>query len=147
MNHQNGGATRPKPFHPETVEDKDESPPKHVPITIATYNICSGRAGRLELALRAADQMNLDLGILTETKLTDGVYTRNSSGYQVTATDAPSAHQGGIALFYRDSEYWQVESVVKHGPNVISFELVSGWRRTPMIGGYIPPPPPPPPPQ
>jgi len=139
MNHQNGGATCPKPLRPETVEDKDESPPKHVPITIATYNICSGRAGRLELALRAADQMNLDLGILTETKLTDGVYTRNSSGYQVTATDAPSAHQGGVALFYRDSEYWQVESVVKHGPNVISFELVSGWRRTPMIGGYIPP--------
>lgn len=139
MSSRNGGATGPTPNRPDSVEDRDESPPKHVPITIATYNICSGRKGRLELALRAAAQMNLDLGILTETKLTDGIYTRNSSGYQVVATDAPSKHQGGIALFYRESEYWQVESLVKHGPNVISFELVSGRRRTPMIGGYIPP--------
>ena len=92
------------------------------------------------MALWATDQMKLDLDILMETKLMDGAYTRNSLGYQVTATNAPSTHQGGVALFYHELEYWQVESVVKHGPNVISFELlVSGQQHTPIIGGYIPP--------
>ena len=60
-------------------------------------------------------------------------------GDQVTATNAPSTHQGGVALIYCESEYWQVKSVMKHGPNVISFELVSGQWHTPIIGGYIPP--------
>jgi len=121
------------------LDATEDTRPKQVPITFATYNIRNGRASRLEMALRAASQMQLDFGILTETKLTDGIYTRSSAGYSVVATDAPSKHQGGIALFYRESEYWQVESIVKHGPNVISFELVSGSRRTPIVGGYIPP--------
>jgi hypothetical protein len=42
-------------------------------IRIATYNIRSGRAGRLEMALRAMNQMNVDIGILMEAKLTDGI--------------------------------------------------------------------------
>jgi len=127
MNHQNGGTTGSSLLCPKTVEDEDESPPKHVPITVAKCNICSGHAGCLdEVALQAADQMNLDLGILMETKLTDDVHARSSLGHQVTATGAPSAHQRGVALFFRESQRWQVESVVKHGPNVVSFELVSG---------------------
>ena len=68
-------------------------------ITVATYNICSGRNGGLESALRAMDSIGADLGILLETKVTDGIYTQNSSGYSVVASNAPSAHQGGIALF------------------------------------------------
>ena len=139
MCHPHDAATAAPPGHPDLVEPTNEPPPKHVPITIAMYNICSGRAGCLEMALQATDQMKLDLGILMETKLMDGIYTRNSLGYQATATNAPSTHQGGIALFYCESEYWQVKLVMKHGPNVTSFELVSGWQRTPIIGGYIPP--------
>ena len=119
--------------------EPNDTLPKHAPITFATYNICNGRNSRLEMALRAAREMQLDFGLLTEVKMTEGIYTRSCEGYAVTATDAASKHQGGVALFYRESEYWQIESVVKHGPNVISFELVSGWRRTPVVGGYIPP--------
>ena len=48
-------------------------------IKLATYNIQSGRGGRLEMALREMAIMNIDAGILTETKLTDGIYTRFSS--------------------------------------------------------------------
>lgn len=108
-------------------------------ICIATFNIRSGRAGRLELALRSMEQMNVDLGILTEAKLTDGIYTRFSSGYHVCATTARSHSQGGIALFYRDSPYWQVESVKRYGPNVMSFQLVTGGIRIAAVGAYIPP--------
>ena len=47
-----------------------------VPIRFGTYNICTGRKGGLEAALRGMSQANMDLGILQETKLTYGVYTR-----------------------------------------------------------------------
>jgi hypothetical protein len=108
-------------------------------ITLATYNIRSGRNGRLETALRAMDQMKVDLGILTEAKLTDGIYTRCSSGYSVVATSARVHNQGGVALFYKNSPDWQIESVRYHGPNVISFQLVAASRRWGVVGAYIPP--------
>lgn len=108
-------------------------------IRLATYNICSGRNGRLETALRAMGQMKVDLGILTEAKLTDGIYTRFSSGYNVVATSARVHNQGGVALFYKNSPDWQVESVRYHGPNVISFQLVAASRRWGVVGAYIPP--------
>ena len=38
-----------------------------------TYNIRNGRNGGLEAALRGMDQANLDMRILQETKITDGV--------------------------------------------------------------------------
>ena len=49
-----------------------------------------GRKGGLEMALWGISQANMDLGILQETKLTDGIYTRGSADYNVIATDAPS---------------------------------------------------------
>ena len=61
-----------------------------VPIRISTYNIRNGQKGGVEAALRGMSQANMDLGILQETKLTDGIYTRWSDGYSVIATDVPS---------------------------------------------------------
>ena len=43
-------------------------------IRLATLNIRSGRAGGLELALRALRQGNIDVGVLQETKLTDRIH-------------------------------------------------------------------------
>jgi endonuclease/exonuclease/phosphatase family metal-dependent hydrolase len=103
------------------------------------YNIRSGRAGRLEMVLRAMNQMNVDIGILTEAKLTDGIHMRQSSGYHVYATSARSHSQGGVALFFHDSAQWQVESICRFGPNVISCQLVTGLRQIPVVGAYIPP--------
>ena len=57
-----------------------------VPIRFGTYNTHNGQRGGLEAALRGMSQANMDLGILQETKLTDGVYTRGSAGYKVIAT-------------------------------------------------------------
>jgi hypothetical protein len=84
-------------------------------ICFCTYNITSGRTGRLEQALRACSTMGIDWGILTESKLTEGIHTRFSSGYWVVATDAPSPMQGGVALFYRECTEFQVESIRRHG--------------------------------
>jgi hypothetical protein len=45
------------------------------------------------------EAMGVDLGVFLETKLMGGIHTQNLSGYSVVASNAPSAHQGGIALF------------------------------------------------
>ena len=44
-------------------------------IAIAIYNIHNGQNGGLESALRAMDGMDINLGVLLETKVTDGIYT------------------------------------------------------------------------
>ena len=59
-------------------------------ITFGAYNIRNGRNGGLELELWGMDQANMDIGILQKTKCTDGIYTRESGGYSLVATDAPS---------------------------------------------------------
>ena len=47
-----------------------------VPIRFGTYNIRNGRKGGLESALRGMSQANMDLGILQDTKITNGIYSR-----------------------------------------------------------------------
>ena len=110
-----------------------------VPIRFGTYNIHNGRKGGLEAALRGMSQANMDLGILQETKLADGIYTCGSASYSVIATDAPSRHCGGITLFYRSEPHFVVEAVEKFGPNVLGFQLATGARRWYIMGVYIAP--------
>ena len=83
----------------------------------------------MDSALRGMSQANMDLGILQKIKCTDSIYTRESAGYRVVATDAPIRHRGGVALFYRPSPLFAVEAVREYGPNVMSFEVATGARR------------------
>ena len=62
---------------------------------VASWNIRSGRNGGLESACRALALMDTNIAFLSETKLTQGIYTRSSAGYSIIASDAPSASQGG----------------------------------------------------
>ena len=103
----------------------DDLSPRKV-IQMASYNIRSVRGGGLESILWAFGHMDVDLGLLCETKLYDNKYTKFSSNYHVFASKASNSHSGGVALVYRQSHYWQVESERVYGPNVISFKLVSG---------------------
>ena len=92
-----------------------------MPIKFGTYNICNGRNGGLESALRGMSQENMDLGIFQETKVTDGIYTCGSDCYSVAATDVPSRHRGGVAVFHRPAPHFAVEDVQKFGPKVVGF--------------------------
>ena len=74
----------------------------------------------------------VDLGLLTETKITDDIYTCFLSGYNVTTTNAVSTCQGGIALH-------EVKKVALHGSNVLTFMLVMGQVQYFVMGAYIPP--------
>jgi hypothetical protein len=95
-------------------------------INIATYNIRDGRNSNLEAALRACKKMQIDVGILTETRLSTDRYKRSAFGYTVFATQTTHINQGGIALIITNSLYFQIESQQKHGPNVVSCILVTG---------------------
>ena len=84
-------------------------------------------------------QANIDLGVFQDTKCTDGIYTCASARYRVIATESPSRHHGGVALFYREKAHFAVEEVRNYGPNIISFEVVTGRRRWYIIRCYIAP--------
>ena len=104
-----------------------------------TYNIRNTQNGGLELVLQGMSQANIDLGIIQETKMTGGVYTRGSSGYSVVATDAPIRHHGGVEVFYWPSLQYVVDAIHQFGPNVVGFQLEAGERRCCIIGCYLAP--------
>ena len=82
-----------------------------MPIRFGTYNICNGRNEGLESELRGMSQVNMDLGIFQETGVTDSICTRRSDGYSIVATEAPSRHYGGVALFCRPTPHFMVKDV------------------------------------
>jgi hypothetical protein len=85
------------------------------------------------------DQMGVDIGFLLETKLTGGIYTRYSSGYSVLASSATSVRQGGIALFWRGNNSYEVEETQIWGANIISLQLKMDNAQFFVVGCYIPP--------
>jgi hypothetical protein len=95
-------------------------------VALASFNIRSGRNGGIEAALRVMEQMGVDIGFLLEAKLTGGIYTRHSSGYDVLASNAMSSSSGGIALFWRGNISYEVEETRIWGPIIISLHLMTG---------------------
>ncbi len=85
------------------------------------------------------DQLGVEIGFLLETKLTGGIYTRYSSGYSVLALTAMSVRQGGIALFWRGNNLYEVEETQIWGANVISLHLMKGIVQFYIAGCYITP--------
>ena len=122
------------------VFDRDSPDWQHNFIRLITLNIRNGGYSNLNVVLRAIHQMRVDIGILTETKIDNDMYTRDCCGYTIFASQAKSKHQGGVALFYRTTNSrWWIEGERAHGPNVVSCVLVSGNRRWNVLGVYVPP--------
>jgi hypothetical protein len=85
------------------------------------------------------DQLGVDIGFLVETKFTGGINTCYSSGYSVFALTATLVRQGGIALFWRGNNLYEVEETKIWGANVISLHLMMGTVQLSIVGCYIPP--------
>ena len=83
--------------------------------------------------------LHVDLGILQETKLTHNIYTHIFGDYRVMETEASSASQGGVALFWGEIEHYEIKEVTKHRPNVITVQLVIHRDSFYIVGYYIPP--------
>ena len=62
------------------------------------------------------------------------VYTQEASRFRVMATEAPSAHCGGVDIFYHKAEHFAIKETRLHGPNVIIFQLVTGRRQLHVVG-------------
>ena len=82
-----------------------------VPIRFRIYNIRNGCNGWLEEVLIGLSQANIDLGISQGKKVSDGIYTRRLAGYSVVATDVPSRHRSGVAVFHRPAPHFAVEAI------------------------------------
>ena len=82
-------------------------------------------------------QANVDLGPPQDTKLTDRVYARESAGLHIVVSDALSRHRGVVALFYKDSPRFAVETHQQHGLNIVSFQLVMGRQRWDVVDCYL----------
>ena len=55
------------------------------------------------------------------------------------ATDVKQPRFSGVALLWEESELYESEEAKARGPNVITFELMTGTDRYSVVGGYIPP--------
>ena len=122
-------------------EARHDSPPARR-LQLCTYNIQDARNSRLEGAIRNLSVQNIDVGILTELRIpqTSPIHTRSSQGYTVYATYTTRMNQGGIGLVFRQQSVgWSLESIQRHGPNVLSCYLIIGSKRQPLIGVYLPP--------
>ena len=109
-------------------------------VRIIMYNIMLAGGNNLNMALRAMDQMHVDLGIFTKTKLNHDMYMQDCYGYSIVVTRMKTSFQGGVALFYwNQALHWSVRGIQTHGHNVISCILVAGNNFWMLIGAYIPP--------
>lgn len=107
-------------------------------LRLITHNIVHGGGNNINIVLRVMEQMKVDLGVLTETKLPHDKHTQHCQGHSIYSTKA-SPHQGGVALFYRQGKQWTVEGIKEFGPNVIRCSLVSGGHRWTVAGAHFPP--------
>ena len=122
-----------------TEEAMEGASDRRKTIKWCTYNIQHHGGGRLQLALKAMGVMGLDFGFFTETKISNDNYAQSVGDYKVFGSQA-SNNQGGVALFWKeDPSRYAVESVQGHGPNIVSFQLVTGDKRWKVVGIYCPP--------
>ena len=93
----------------------------------------------MESNLCGVYQSNMDLVVFQETNLPKLIYMHESSGYKVVATEAPSAHSNGVAVFYRAAEQFYVEALQTYRADVASFQLVSDDRWWCIMECYLSP--------
>ena len=65
----------------------------------------------------------MDMGVIQDTKVKCGVYTRGSAGYIIFVTDTSSRHRGGVVVFYCGSK-WRHSS--SSGPTLSDFRWCCG---------------------
>ena len=81
-------------------------------VRFGTYIIQNFRNGGLESALHGMSHANVGLGILQDTKITYGVYARESAGFLVVVLGALSLHHGGVALIYKELLRFALKSYI-----------------------------------
>jgi hypothetical protein len=84
--------------------------------------------------------MGVGAAVLTEMKIADNRYPKFSSGYKIIASKATSHSQGGVALVWKEGhDSFKVEAATVVTTNLLTFQLVTGYERSYVMGTYIPP--------
>ena len=107
------------------------------PIHFGRYNIRNGWNRGLESVLRGMAQENVNLRVFQETKVTGGIYMQEYSGYRVEASDVPSRHSGGVAVFYCTEEHFSLEALRLYSTNVVILQLASVGQQWHIVGCYL----------
>ena len=72
-------------------------------------------------------------------KLTKGMHTRYSTGYNIWVTEAENRHRYRISIVWREEEGCQVEGVTSFGINVVIVTITEGRKHWYIVGAYVPP--------
>jgi hypothetical protein len=84
--------------------------------------------------------MGVNCAVLTEVKITNDKYPLCASGFKIILLTATSHSQGGIALLWNEGHAsFEVEAAKIVTPNLLTFQLVMGYKGFYMMGTYIPP--------
>ena len=94
-------------------------------------------------AIRAVERGGFDGMILTKTKISTTAYFRNRINYKVTCSTvqltSAGGDQGGVRLITRERPFgWWIDTMLYHGPNVVSCDIVTRLIWTPLVGAYLP---------
>ena len=79
--------------------------------------------------------------MLHEVKIKDPKFaTRRWAGHEILTAGAGIANCGGIALLVKENDAFTIKNEKVVGPNVISFEMLTGpHTRWFVVGCYLPP--------
>jgi hypothetical protein len=107
---------------------------------IATWNIRCGRNLGLASAAKRLAQMGIGAAILMGMKIRNDWYPKLTLGYKVILSKATTNKQGWIALVWKEGHSsFEVEAACVVTPNLLTFQLVTGYERFYVMGIYIPP--------
>jgi hypothetical protein len=107
---------------------------------LATWNICCGRNTGSTSVAKGLAQMGVNCAILTEVKIMNDKYPRCASQFKVTSSKITSHSQGGIALLWNKGHAsFEVEAAKMVTPNLLTFQLITGYKQFYVMGTYIPP--------
>ena len=84
--------------------------------------------------------MGIGAAILREMKIMDDRYPKLILGYKVILSKATTNKQGGIALVWKEGQSsYEVEAARVVTPNLLTFQLVTGYERFYVMEIHIPP--------
>lgn len=95
-------------------------------IRFATMNVLSGRREKLHQVMKCFNRHHTDVAFMQETRIPDKKHPRSIKGHKILCSPAPSASEGGVAIAFRSSSNWHIESPQAFRLAVIRAALVHG---------------------
>jgi hypothetical protein len=107
---------------------------------LASWNIRCGQNTKLTSAAKGLAQIGVNCAVLTEVKITNDKYPRCASGFKIILSKATSHSVRGVALLWNKGHAsFEVKAAKIVTLNLLTFQLVTGYKHFYVMGTYIPP--------